>query len=520
MPQAPAGTIDATVVRLQQAAAALPARSHAELAALANACCRSVAAVADDWVATSRAAKGWTALADSTAEEWGSGPVPVARFLRLVVQRCTALARGEMPTGAAADGTTQATVPARGLGDRLLLRGVRAQLEFAVPPLPAPAVPHGDTALVLGAGNVTATALLDVIDQVFLRGRAVWLKPSPLHERLAPVFAGALAPLGEAGLLHVAGGDAAAGARLAAHPGIAAVHLTGAVATAAALRGDPEVAAKDFTAELGCVTPAFVLPGAWRDHELQHAAAQLAAFTAWNGGATCVAPRVVLTARGWPQRDAFVAHLAAALAALPPRPPFHPATREHFATATGAPAPAGPLPPTLCAGIDPVADTARFAQEHFAPVLLELPLAGDTLAAWLAAATTFARERLAGALSAYAFAPPRVLAPQRATVDAQLRALPHGTLAINTWTGLGFGLGLPWGVPAGAPWQHGIGFARDLSGRAPLRRGVVEAPFRSWPAPPWLPGRRSAPATLRALTHHYAAPSWHRLATTALHGLR
>lgn len=521
----PVASFDAVLPRLRRAATALRRRDHDDLAALADACGASVMAAGDPWVAASVEAKGWGEVPTAAAEEWGSGPLPVARLLRLCAQFHAARARGApFPPHAARPGPNGTRVfealPADGLGDRLLLRGYRAQLVVTGETAATRPEPRGDVALVLGAGNVTATPLLDTIDQVLLRGRAVLLKLSPLHTALEPVFAHALAPLLAADLVHLVTGDAGLGALLAVHPDVAAVHLTGSVATAAALRAEPRLAGKELTTELGCCTPALVVPGAWRTHELQHVAAQLATFVAWNGGATCVAPRVVVTARGWPQREPFLHALRTALAAQPARVPFHPAARTDFAAATQHEPHGERLPPTLRHDLDPERDAARFAAEHFAPVLLEVALPGDTTTGWLDAATAFVRERVFGALSAYVWAPPRVRTAERRTIDAAVRRLPHGTVAINTWTGLGYGLGTPWGVRASAPWRCGTGWSRDLWGHRGLQQVVLEAPFRSWPPPPWSSGRRGAAATLRALVHHYTSPSLRQLAAIACHACR
>jgi hypothetical protein len=154
-------------------------------------------------------------------------------------------------------------------------------------------------------------------------------------------------------------------------------------------------------------------------------------------------------------------------------------------------------------------------------VVFELPLPGDDVGTWLATATAVVRERVAGALSAYVFAPPRLLAAHRGELRAAIARLPHGTVAINTWTGLGYGLGsTPWGVPADARWQHGIGWAHQIWPGVAVRRVVLEAPFRPWPPPPWLPGRRAAAAALGALTRHYCAPSPRRMAAVAFHACR
>ncbi|HEX6812449.1 MAG TPA: aldehyde dehydrogenase family protein [Planctomycetota bacterium] len=480
----------------------------------------SVASCVEEWVGRSVDAKGWRGVPGAVAEEWASGPLPVARFLAHLHASRAAPRDAVRP---------RAQIPARipGLGDAVLLRGHRVRFDVAADGSNSrtretdnwsagdPRADLTGQALVLGAGNVTATPVLDVLDQVFLRGRAVVLKPSPLHASLHEVFTAALAPLVSRGLVQLAAGDASAGRALAQKPDITAVHLTGSSATWAALRADPTLRGKQLTAEVGCCTPVFVVPGTWRERELRHAAAQLAAFVAMNGGAMCVAPRVLLTAAGWPQRAALRGHLRAAFAALPPRAPFHPGVPAAYAAASGVPAPTGALPPVLAAERDLRAEAELCDRELFAPVLREAVLPGADVAAFLQHAAAFARERCFGSLSAYVFAPPQVLASARAAIDGTVTALPHGTVAINTWTGVGYGLGTtPWGVPADAPIEHGSGWARDTT-FADVQRVVIEAPFRPHPLPPWMPAHRAGLGTLRALTLHTLRPSLLRLAAVA-----
>lgn len=476
---------------------------------LLRACRRCVMASCEAWVAASVAAKGWQDVRGAVAEEWASGPLPVARLLAVLSQR-------QQPHQHR-HGAHRVVVPTTGLGDRLLLRGYRAQCFGDDAPTSAPADER--IALVLGAGNVTSTPLLDVLQQVFVARRAVVLKCSPLHAALRPHFERALAPLLSHDLLRIECGDAQLGVALARDPRIGAVHLTGATATWLALRADPALAGKELTAEVGCVTPALLVPGGWRDGELRFVAAQLAAYAAMNGGATCLAPRVVLCARTWPQRDALLSHLREQLRALPARVPFHPAASAAFTAATGSTAP-NALPPTLRAGLDLAADAALLRREHFAPVLLELPIDAHDAATFGERAAAVAREHIYGALSAYVFAPPRVLARQRPTIDRMLDALPHGTVAINTWTGLGYGLGsTPWGVPADAKVEHGAGWTRGAIGIGEVRRCVIEGPFRPRPLPPWLPAHRSGAATLRALTRYYLRPGLLRLTNVIARGM-
>ncbi len=506
------------LARLAAAGESLPQREANAFARLAAACRRSVTAHADAWVAASQRAKGWQDQPHAAAEEWASGPLPVARFLALLEARYRDLASGR-DRAPLQRGDHFLTLPAAGLADGLLLRGYRAELIGDAGSTAHRPHHRGGLAVVLGAGNVTSTPLLDVLQQVFWHGRAVVLKCSPLHAALRPHFEAALAPLHDAGLLRLVSGDADVGGDLARDARVTAVHLTGSTATWLSLRADSRLQGKELTGEVGCVTPVLVVPGEWRDAELRFVARQLAAFTAMNGGATCLAPRLLLTPRVWPQRRALLDHLRQALAALPARIPFHPAATAAFAIATGT-APPMALPPTLRRDLDLQRDAALLRHEHFTPVLLELPLDGDDAATFCTHAADAVRAHVYGALSAYVFAPPRVLARERGVVTRTIERLPHGTVAINTWTGLGYGLGnTPWGVPDDAAREHGAGWSRGTAGVAPVRRCVIEAPFRPRPLPPWLPDHRAGAATLRALTRFYLQPGPLRLANVLCRGM-
>ncbi|MCU0863959.1 MAG: hypothetical protein MUC36_09215 [Planctomycetes bacterium] len=509
-------SIDAELTRLRRGAAALQQREPGQVADLIAACRRSLAASVDAWVAASVAAKGWGGFAAALAEEWASGPVPVARSLHQLEHLHRELHAGRLPGLQTIGVDRHRLPPSPGLADRLLLPGLRVLLQAAPGARITAPRRRGGVALVLGAGNVTATPVLDVLDQVFRNGRAVVLKPSPLHEPLVRHFAAALAPLQAADLLAIAPSDHESG-RTLTRAGFDAVHLTGSGATWNALRAEPALAAATLTAEVGCCTPALVVPGRWRDGQLQWVARQLARYVAMNGGGTCLAPRLLLTAAEWPQRQQFLALLDAALAAEPARPPFHPSARRHWEAAAGRQARDSVLPPVRREGLDPRRDAALLASEHFAPVLLDVPLGGDSLAAFLGGAVGLVRDQVFGALSAYVFAPPALLRAERSVLDAAIARLPHGTVAINTWTGLGYGLGsTPWGAPPGAADEAGRGQVHGWLGLDGVRQVVLDGPFASLPRPPWLAPPRRAAATLRSLCGFYLAPGSLGLARTVL----
>jgi hypothetical protein len=57
-----------------------------------------------------------------------------------------------------------------------------------------------------------------------------------------------------------------------------------------------------------CVTPHIVVPSkaVWSQKELQHHAAMAVAAIVINSGHNCNGTEVIVTAKGWPQREAFL----------------------------------------------------------------------------------------------------------------------------------------------------------------------------------------------------------------------
>jgi hypothetical protein len=529
----PGQSTSAVVVGLQQAARLLVRRSHAELASLLERCLQCLCEVAPELAHASALGKWGAASRPMLGEEWLSGPVPVARFLRLLIAQQHALVAGRMPQQSAVARPVLtpivpvlpgeqvcAALPVSSMYDRLLFRGYRAEVYGRVTKEWQP-LRRGDVALVLGAGNVTATPLLDVLHQVFLEGRAVLLKVSPQHDALLSLFGRALDPLVASGLVALAAGDGDYGAWLARDPGIAAVHLTGSPTTWLALRRDAMLAGKHLTAETGCCSPVVVMPGRWRQAELLHVARQLAAFVACNGGQTCLAPRLLLTAQAWPQRAQFLQLLGTELASHAARVPFDAKAYQAFARALGEPSKCAALQPQLRANLSAQRDAALFEAEHFAPVLLETSIAASSPVGFAERVAALVSGQVFGALSASVFACPQVLRKERAAIQQLAAALPHGSVVLNGWAGLAFGLGsTPWGVADGVEIAHGRGFVRGTIGMPAPRKVLIEAPFRPRPLPPWLPQHRRGLETARALTALYERPGLWRCAAVAAAGMR
>lgn len=63
---------------------------------------------------------------------------------------------------------------------------------------------------------------------------------------------------------------------------------------------------KRVDAELGCVTPYIIVPGAWTPADLDYYADEIVAGLVHNAGHNCLKPELLVTAAGWPLRGALV----------------------------------------------------------------------------------------------------------------------------------------------------------------------------------------------------------------------
>ena len=273
---------------------------------------------------------------------------------------------------------------------------------------------------------------------------------NPVNEYIGPFLRRAFQPLVDAGFLEIVYGGAEVGRHLTAHPDIASVHLTGSAATYDAIVWGEDAGAKKAAgaapplgkrvgAELGCVTPYIIVPGPWSDADLDYHAESVATGLTHNAGHNCTKAEVVVTDRGWPLREKFLAALRCRLAAVPCRVAYYPGSdrrlddfRRRFPDAeavgevggggagaeatpgTSEPPPAGarhadvrPGPWLLKTGLAP--EAAATGGENWCGVLQEVALegTGGDPAAFMAAAVDFANARCWGTLSAALFIHPK-----------------------------------------------------------------------------------------------------------------
>ncbi len=382
--------------------------------------------------------------------------------------------------------------------------------------------PHaGQVVAVLGAGNASPVISTDILYQLFVEGRVVAFKFSPVNSYLEPLFAEAFAPLIAEGCLRLLTGGASVGFYLAHHPVVDCVHLTGSPATCEQLLAGPPPITRPFTAEVGNVTPVIIVPGPWKHADLEAQAIALATWAVFNGGFLCYAPRVIIQHRQWALRHEFLGRFEQILAATPTRRAYYPGVQATYAALLaqhrdvrrlGTPGP-DDLPWILAPDLDPEAyDEPLFIHEHFGPFLGETALDAPDVAGFIDRAVVFANERLWGRLAAAIVVHPETLRDPRvrAAYERALFDLRYGTIAVNTHPGYSYYTGLTsWGAfPGALAHDRGTGegvVCNALMFRSP-EKSVLTARFHPLGAPLML-GSHAMPLVARRLAEAQAHPS-------------
>lgn len=487
----------------------------------------STHAVAEEWAAVAADAKGVPADSPLRGEDWLVGPMVTLRHLRLLQQTLERVRDDDLDPDVETreDGTVVARVFPTGTLDQLLFPRTTGEVWFAPDVDEQQAqrtaaavhrggeVPEPRVCLVLGAGNVSSIPLMDVLTKLFNELQVVVCKLSPVTDHLASVFERAFAPLVERGLVAFVRGGGEVGQRLATHELVDTLHVTGSAATFEAVAYGPGEAGRrarqagqrrnerPFTAELGNVTPVIVVPGPWSAGDVEYQADAIASMLVHNAGFNCVAARVVVNHRTWARRRDLLDGVRASLARAEPRHPYYPGAHDRWSAMVEAHPQAelfgseGPqdVPFTLIPDVDPDdADARAFTTEAFCGVVAETALdAPLSIPEYLARAVAFCNDHLWGTLSATILVHPRSLKDRAVgqALEQAITDLDYGTVAVNTWPGVAYGMvSTPWGAAPGATdddIQSGRGWVHDTTMLSGVRKAVVRAPFKAPLKPVW-----------------------------------
>jgi aldehyde dehydrogenase (NAD(P)+) len=522
------------------------------------------AEVGPAWVEAGCRAKGIALGTPLEGEEWIAGVSTTTRNARLLGESLAAIAqRGRPPFGcgtrARDDGRVEVDVFPPNTMEGMMFSGFRAYalLQESVSEATARARqasfyqklnPEGRVSAILGAGNVASIPPGDVLTKMFQEGHVCVLKMNPVNEWVGPSLERAMAPLIERGYLRIVYGGGQAGAYLVNHPEVDDIHITGSDKTHDLIvwgppgpererrkaAGDP-VLKKTISSELGNVSPVAFVPGTYTDEELWFQARSVASMVANNGSFNCNAGKMLVVAKGWSQREKLTSLVKRALAEVPPRKAYYPGAFDRYEALLsgrdnvqkiGAPRD-GELPWAYVNGIDiKDANEALFVTEPFCAILSEVQLDESDPVAFLDAMTRFCNDRLWGTLNAAITITPRdERDPAIAkALDRALLDLRYGTVALNQWPALGYGLmTTPWGGHPSATLanvQSGIGWIHNTFLLEGVEKVVVRGPIVAKPKPVWFYDNRQMAAVGRKLTTLEAGPSWLKLPSLVFSALR
>jgi acyl-CoA reductase-like NAD-dependent aldehyde dehydrogenase len=558
--------MDRAVAELQARKAAWPEVGPAQRRALLGRLRRDFLAVSERWAAASAAAFG---LPD-TGETSLTGPYFVLRDLRLLDKALAGIESGGAPripgpVRQRAGGQTVARVFPQDVYDRLFYGGVTAEVWMQPGVTPADlaatqAVAYrrqdgGGVALVLGAGNVSSIGPMDALYKLFVENRVVLYKAHPVNAYLGPLLLEGFRALAEGGFFRLVHGGAEEGAYLCSHPGVDEIHITGSDKTYEAIVFGPgeegrrrrerhaPLLAKPISAELGNVSPVIVVPvpspggaggaartgdalGRYRDADLAYHAENLVTMVTNNAGFNCNATRVVIQHAASPDRERLLDALRRRLAQVPPRRAYYPGAAdryrafvaahpeaERFGQAAGE-AGDGRLPWTLIPHLDPAArGDICYTTEAFCGLFAETAIAAGGIPEYLERAVAFANDSLWGTLNATLIVPPAALADPdvAAAVERAIADLRYGTVSVNHWAAIGYGLVVtPWGAYPGhtaQDIQSGTGVVHNTLMFSQVQKSVVRAPFHARPKPAWFANHRTAARLTPRLVRFEADPS-------------
>lgn len=504
-------------------------------------CLDGVMAIAEPWTKAACQAKGIDPDSPLAGEEWIVGPLATVRNLRLLIQ---ALEAGGQPRPKGwrtrFDGQTVAQVFPETWIDRLLWMGFRAEV-WIQPGHPATQGAiyqeshEGQVTLVLGAGNISSIASMDTLYKLFVEDQVVLLKMNPVNEYVGPLLEQAFQSLQADGFFDVVYGGAELGSYLCQHPQIDTVHITGSHQTHDAIVWGDTLAeqkqrkaaqapllSKPITSELGCVTPVLVVPGSWSRADITFQARHIASMVAHNASFNCTAAKVIVTAKGWAQREAFLAQLHRELAAIPARQAYYPGAQqryqsflEHYPQAQAlAPKTEQSIPWTVTK-VSPALGEYALTHEAFCGVLAEVSLEATNAPEFLVQAVEFANHRVWGTLSCNLLVDPVTEKSCAVELERAIANLRYGGIGVNVWTGVVYLMGIPtWGAFPGQSLMD-IGSGRGVVHNTYLfdhpQKSVVRAPFRIRPTPAWFANHRNLLQLAKRLIAFEAAPAWNQL---------
>jgi len=371
------------------------------------------------------------------------------------------------------------------------------------------------TTVVLGAGNESNLTLIDTLQRCIIHRETVLIKHHPLRPYLLTPYGIILEPLIRRGYVaQVLDEGIPETTKLLSNPLVGHVHVTGSLQTEQAIINtlsrtrthQSELEIRDaVTSELGCVTPWILSPGVYDEKELKNVARMIVSAKKNFGGAACLCAQVLIIPKEWNQKNQFREALVAELKRQPGFPCYYPGSKERkkkmeemYDSTQGrsitveAPLISGPgkseedqVVMLECGTPDePGYNSVGLKTEAFGPILalVELSSSGSSEKAFIenvAAPFVNNKTNIYGSLSCSVIVPTSSK-QDKFTLETSLASLEYGTVAVNTWTAMGYFAMLKGCIWGGSPHdktgQSGTGYVGNQYGLAKPVKTVVYGP--------------------------------------------
>ena len=541
--------LDETIAHLREAAWKFATLPMEKRIALVTSMQQGIMKTLDAMVEAGCKAKGIPLGTNLEAEEWAAGYWGVVRQLRLVRESLQNIEKtGNTPIGKVkrtAAGNLAVQVYPNNAIDGILFKDITVDV-YMQPDVTEQSLasdrasfykkPHqGKLALVLGAGNIASISIMDVLTKMFNEGKVCILKMNPVNAYLGPFIEEAFKAAIDQQFFAVVYGGAEVGRHLVYHPKIDEVHLTGSDKTYDQIvwgnngqEADERRAQnlpllrKPITAELGNVTPIIVVPGPYTDKEIHFQAEQIATAFTMNASFLCCTAKVLVMPKNWDGSAKFIKALQEVCAEIPLRAAYYPGAEDRWqaivknrnnVTNIGKPQ-SNELPWTFVTDLNPDdVHEPLFTEESFCSIITSVQLGGAEPIAFLQAATSFANNRLWGTLNATLIVHPKSLKESsiNEAFEQAIAQLKYGAITVNTFIGLLFCTGAPWGAYPSSTTQNiqsGSGFVHNTNMLEGIEKSVLRAPLFVFPKPAWLASHKKARITTQKLVAMEENASW------------
>lgn len=550
--------LDENIAHLNDAAWKFSTLSLEKRIELATAMQQGFVKVMDAMVHAGCKAKGIAPDSNLAAEEWAAGAWGVVRQLRLIRESLQSISHaGNTRIGKVARtvaGNLKVQVYPNNVIDGILFKDITVDV-YLQPNVTEQSLDadranfykklnqgqghQGKVALVLGAGNIASIGIMDVLTKMFNEGKVCMLKMNPVNAYLGPFIEQAFKTAIDQQFLAVVYGGAEVGRHLVYHPKIDEVHLTGSDKTydqivwgnngqeADERRAQNQpLLRKPISAELGNVTPIIIVPGPYTDKEIRFQAEQIATAFTMNASFMCCSAKVMVIPKNWDASRRFIKALQEACEKIPLRTAYYPGAVDRWqaivknrnnVTKIGKPLP-NELPWTFVTDLNPddVQETL-FTEESFCSVIASVQIGSADPVEFLQAATEFANNKLWGTLNATLIVHPKSMkdANIKLAFEQAICQLEYGAITVNTFIGLLFCTGAPWGAHTGSTpkniqgnIQSGSGFVHNTSMLEGIEKAVLRAPLFVFPKPAWLASHKKARITTQKLVMMEEKASW------------